>query len=524
MSTATGAGGHGAGDGAPGAREADAGRSWTRPPRRSTLLVLIAAVVAGAGVRAWQVGGRPSLAWNDTTDFLAGSTAPWLSLDLWAGARPPTTSVVLKALGGDTEAYVVWQAALAAVCWAVLAASLATVLAGRARWLAALAVVGLSVTVPVTMWERSVLSESPAVSLLALVVAAGVQVARGATGWRSAALLAALGLWLATRDSHAVVALVGGGSAVAAAGASRLLEVHRVRASVGDGSATGGSAPGDQGTRGGRGAARRALAGLGLAAVVLGLATMLASSHGERHAFPLRNVYEVRVLPYPDRVRWFADHGMPQAEVFTGPDARPPHVEPGGPPVMYVGDDDAQLGPWLDWVETDGRAAFAEFVATHPLYLVAEPLRSPERAFNNAHGDRGFYAPADMPRAPLVDRVLNVPTAFVLLVAALAGGWAAGRRRWTPVLVVGLATAGLAVPHGLVAWHSDGMETARHLVVPAIQLHLGVLLAVIGVLAPSPTGGDAEGPPRQVRHTSGKPRSRLGRSRPPSASITLPVT
>jgi len=36
------------------------------------------------------------------------------------------------------------------------------------------------------------------------------------------------------------------------------------------------------------------------------------------------------------------------------------------------------------------------------------------------------------------------------------------------------------VPHGLFAWHSDGMETARHLVVPALQLHLGVLLMAIG--------------------------------------------
>jgi hypothetical protein len=191
----------------------------------------------------------------------------------------------------------------------------------------------------------------------------------------------------------------------------------------------------------------------------------------------------VRVLPYPDRVRWFADHGMPQAEVFLGADSRSPVALPGGPPVVYVGDDDAELGEWLDWVGSDGRAAFARYVATHPLYLVSEPLRSPERAFNNAMGDRGFYAPLDERRVPLVDRVLALPTAPVLLIGAAALGWGIGGRRWTPALVTGLATMALAVPHGLVAWHSDGMETARHLAVPAIQLHVGALLVVVGALA-----------------------------------------
>ena len=44
-----------------------------------------------------------------------------------------------------------------------------------------------------------------------------------------------------------------------------------------------------------------------------------------------------------------------------------------------------------------------------------------------------------------------------------------------------------SLPHGAVAWHSDGMETARHLVVPAIQLHLGVLLMILGLLPAAAT-------------------------------------
>ena len=88
---------------------------------------------------------------------------------------------------------------------------------------------------------------------------------------------------------------------------------------------------------------------------------------------------------------------------------------------------------------------------------------------------------------PLVDALLAHRTPVVLLVAGLVGGWAIGRRRATPALLVGAVTALLALPHGAVAWHSDGMETARHLVVPAIQLHLGVLLMILGLLPAAAT-------------------------------------
>ena len=54
--------------------------------------------------------------------------------------------------------------------------------------------------------------------------------------------------------------------------------------------------------------------------------------------------------------------------------------------------------PWLDWVEDDGRTALARYALTHPAYLLGEPLRVPERAFNNALGDREFYRRARPPR------------------------------------------------------------------------------------------------------------------------------
>ena len=526
----------------------------TRPdaaPRAPFVVAgVIAALVAGA-VRIWQAVDRPALGWADTTDFVATSREAWASTGLWAGSRPPLVPVVLKLVGEDASAFVHWQAAVAVLCWVALAVSVATVVPGRGRWFAAAAVVAVSLTSAVTMWERSVLSESLALSLLALLLAAALQLAQGITGWRVAALLAVAALWSATRDSHASVLLVAGSAALVKAAVLRMRSRRGVaRGDDGDVAPRGGgddgrdrpddrgprSEPGHrdgdrqigEGHRSVRPGAVRWWTVLGAGAVVLAFVAAWGSSHGERHAFPMRNVYEVRVLPYPDRVAWFADHGMPRSEVFLGPDARAPYREPGLPPVVYVADDDAELGEWLEWVESDGRVAYARFVATHPTYLLTEPVRVPERAFNNARGDRSFYAPPGMAVVPGVDRVLARPTTEVLLAAVLALAWAIGRRSWSPALAVGATAAALSVPHGLLAWHSDGMETARHLVVPSLQLHLGVLLLIIGAatapLRSSPSPGAAAGSGGPAEATERRGNGREGHGYGPRMADETPLT
>jgi hypothetical protein len=438
-------------------------------PRFRIGLVFVASMAVAAAVRTWQVIGREAVWWNDSADFLASARTGLFSVERWAGPRTVAAPLLLSLAQFEPRAYVLWQAAIAVACWAALAASVWTVMGeGRARWLGALAIVAFSCTVPVTMWERSVLSESLAASTLALTVAAALQLARGVTWLRVAAVLAASALWLTTRDSHASVVLV----ASLALGAGLAVTGWRNRHRRKDDDAQA------------RDRAEGALILLACWLFTLGAVAWVSASHGDRYVYPLRNVFEARVLPYPDRVAWFADHGMPQAERFVGPDAPPPVVGGGGEaPVVYVADDEPSLRRWLAWVASDGQRTFAAWVATHPAYLVTEPLRNPERTFNNALGDRTYYAPLDQRELPLLTDVL-VPGRWVALAAvAVAAAWATRRRRWgSPLLLVGAATVALAVPHALVSWHSDGMETARHLMVPSLQLYLGALLMVLGAV------------------------------------------
>jgi hypothetical protein len=451
----------------------------------------LACVALAGGVRAWQLVGTTPAWWNDSQDFLDASHAGLFSLERWAGPRTAAAPLVLWLAGGDVSIYVMLQAVIATLCWAALATSVWTVVRGRrARWGAAFAVVAFSCTVPVTMWERSVLSEGLATATLALVVAALVQTARGLTPHRAAALLAAVAAWLATRDTHAVVVLVGAAALGALALAGWWWRGGRGGRRSGDGHGhAAGSASAEAG--GLRRVQRLAALACGLAG--LGLLATAAAAHGERYAYPLRNVFQVRVLPYPDRVAWFEDHGMPQAELLAGPDAPAPSALPGQAPVVFLADGDPTLRPWLDWVATDGRATFAAWVATHPGYVLTELTRDPERSFNNAGGDRSFYSPGDLRVVPWVTDPFVPSRPLALTVAVGAAAWAVRRRRWrSPLVVAGAVTVALAAPHALVSWHSDGMETARHLLIPVLQLHLAALLMVFGATTAA-SAGPSEG-------------------------------
>lgn len=420
----------------------------TAPPADRWVGVYAATALGVLVVRLSLVLGRDAAWWQDSDDYLDMSKAPWWSLDLWAGGRTPAVPVLLKLVAGDPQRFMYAQIVVAALCWAALVTEI--VRRTRSGWpliVVVAATVGLSLADPLTMWDRSVLTESLAISGLALLAAALMRFARDRS-WRGAALLVgATAFWCATRDTHAwIVLLSAAGGAVWVVGRPQLRQVKPILVAV-------------------------------VAAAILASLTIVASRHGERDDFPLRNVYQVRVLPYPDRVAWFADHGMPQAEQFLDGGARPPYERAGAAPVTYASEDDALLEQWSAWLESDGQRTFILWVLTHPSYAWSEPLEDPERAFNNADGDRSFYAPVDRRSVTGIGSLLMPNRGLTLLVAGGTLSWVIWRRRPTSApLIVGAGLVALALPHALLSWHADGMETARHLVMAVVQLHLGVVL------------------------------------------------
>ncbi len=396
----------------------------------------------------------PVLIWTDSRAYAKVARAGLGSRALWAGARPPLTPLVLKVVGGPT-AFVTVQAAVAAVAWGVLAWTVGRLVApGWRRTAAALLILGFATTLPITQWNRSELSESLSLSLLALVVAGFIWTSRTPTWPRIAATAAACLAFAATRDAQVWTV----GFLALAAGVFALTRVRSDRS--------------------------RALRAAVLAASLVGVVVLCewGTLASQRTTSDTADVFFVRVFPYPGRVAWFAAHGMPEQRLIDQL-ARQAPASSSSAPIVGVNLEDPTFAPLRSWLAHDGGRTYLRYLVSHPWYVLSEPLLRPERAFNSAQGNLAFYAPTThAARSPLTP-VLWPPLLVLLLVAALAlylgiATGATGTDPWRMVVVLTL----VGVAAMLVAWHGDGQEVTRHTVEGFAEVRLGIwVLFVMGV-------------------------------------------
>ena len=311
------------------------------------------------------------------------------------------------------------------------------------------------------------LSESLSLSALAMVFAAAIWVARRVTWPRVLALVAAAAGLAFVRDSLVWMVVVLGVAVL-------------VHAAI-------------------RGSGRK-VAVLGVALVVVSCVALVGQRQANRNRDNVEHVYFVRVFPFPDRVRWFADHGMPGARRILE-HARRATAPPGEAEVVAVAADDPTVPRLMRWLRSDDAArAYLEYVALHPWYVLSEPLQDPERAFNNAGGRLEFYAAPDRTDLAALDAVLDPGSGVVLgaLVLAFVVAWQRDvwRRRWWRALGALGAIGGLEI---LVAWHGDGTETTRHGIVGSITVRLAVvvMLATAALASRSGVHATSSGAPGQ---------------------------
>jgi hypothetical protein len=386
------------------------------------------------------------------------SASIW-SRQFWAGQRPPLTALLIK-LVGSADGFLIAQAVLAGLCWGFLAFTVGRLVAPGWRRVAAIwAVLAVATAFPITLWNRSVLSESLSMSLLALLFATLVWTARRWTWPRAAGVAAVCLCYAATRDAQiwtvAFLAIAIGASAVVA-----VVKRHR-----------------DVALRAGA-----------LSACLLGLVALTGwgavSSHRTREN--VADVFYVRIFPFPDRVAWFAAHGMPQpsqVDQLAGTIEAPSDTAK----VVYVSPSDPAFEQLDSWLTRKGSSTYFLWLLTHPGYVITEPLARPERAFNSAKGDLLFYAaPTNRMESPL-NTLVWPPLIGLVVVAAVAATVSVTSRGWRqPVwrMVVVLTVIGLLSM--LVAWHGDGQEVTRHTIEGFAQLRLGLwIVIVLGLLGPS---------------------------------------
>jgi hypothetical protein len=408
--------------------------------------------IAGLGIAALFVWYRLdqglrgfALIWQDSAGYQTSA--------FWAGIRPPVAPA-LWFFTGSPRAYVVTQTVIAVLAWCFLAWTVAMAVGHGWRCVLAGAVVlAFASTMPVVLWDRSVLSESLSFSALAMVFATAIWVGRRVTWTRVVALVVAAAALALTRDPLIWMVLGLGLGVVVYSVLYRLV----LKVAV-----------------------------LGAALIVVSLVALVGQGEANRNLDNIDHVYFVRIFPYPNRVQWFADHGMPDAarirEYAAG--TKPARGEP---KVVGLPPNDASVRALVRWLGSgNATRAYLEYVALHPWYVFSEPLREPERTFNNAEGRLSFYAAPDRTDLALLDGVFD-PGPVVVALAAVVGivvtfGRGVWRRRWWQ-LVAGLGVFGLF--EMLVAWHGDGTETTRHGIDGSVTVRLAVVVTLLtAALAP----------------------------------------
>ena len=408
---------------------------------RTTIAGIAVVVIAACGFvayRWWQAAAGPPIVWGDSLDYARSA--------IWAGSRPPLVPAIL-ALSPSFGWFVALQTFVAIASWGVLAWAVAASVPSRFRPVAIVVVLAFASTTAVVRWERSVLSESLATSALALLFAALLWASARTTWPRVAAVIAAGALFAAARDTDVWVVWL---LAVAVA-IDTMVERRGVRGVV------------------------AALALAACAGAMLGGGTA-----SDRSAQNIEHVYFVRVFPYPDRVDWFEAHGMPDADTVReyASDAT---AEPGSVPVVGIDHADTRVPQLVEWLHDHGTATYLRYMIEHPTFVLTEPARRPERAYNFGHGSLDGYSGLERTELTAVDAVLT-PEAWLVIGAAAGAIWvlvALRRSRVTSGARIALALAALGLVHMLVAWHGDGMETTRHAVVGNVQARLGVLVLVV---------------------------------------------
>lgn len=317
---------------------------------------------------------------------------------------------------------VIAQALLGAFAFVMLACALAGTLHDHRARVAAMAVVLLLGIAPrVTYWDAMMLSESIAVSLTALLIAALVWIDR----LRPVVVVTIFALWLFTRDGHlylGVLLLVG-------------LAWWGWRN-------------------------RRLTVPIGVLAM-LAWGFVAAGNNSTIEGYNVSANVAYRVTPNHGEWAWFLDQGMPDSAAFA--DAQP-----------FERNSNLTRDPtFWHWSTTVGPHIYLEFLLEHPRYtfaalphvftgsgIVGESLVDHTRSRMLETPGPNFVWPQQASRYTFI-----VTWAACLTACGL---WWARRldRRW---LLPGALIAS-TVPHALLAYHASPYDIARHGVVLSLVL------------------------------------------------------
>lgn len=436
------------------------------------------ALLYGA-VRLWMFwparAGVGSPYWWDAGEYLRVSHLSLFSIRFYTEHKPFGYPLILKIFAQNQGAVVWSQLAVSVGSWLFLAAVAARCAKGRiASCGIAATVLAFSCTWPIAQWDALLLTESPSISLFAILIGLAFLSVAKPTAPIVASFLGTALVFSSLRDANGAIA----------AAVALLVAVASLKA---------------------RGLRTTACFAGGAAACVLLVTVTTAPGRWE---VLIADQIDKRVMLDPTALAYFRAHGMP-----TRPDLSSVLYENTRTPTISFNPAasfrrDPRLRTFLPWFLEHGNATYRNYLIDNP----EASLGAPTRRFPLILGDAGlahYRAPRFRTPPNVLEHVLYPSNGKHLILLELCLGALAavgmsrrvGRREW--ILPLGLMLG--ALPLAILVWDGEPSEVPRHALLVGISSRLSLWFAVWLIAVPVL---NAMRTPRTVAAPTSPPRAR----------------
>lgn len=435
-------------------------------------------VLLYGAVRLWMFwparAGVGSPYWWDAGEYLRVSHLSLLSTRFYTEHKPFGYPLILKIFGENQGAVVWMQLAVSVASWLFLAAVAARCTKGRVASYGVVAtVLAFSCTWPIAQWDALLLTESPSISMFAILIGLAYFTIAKPTARLVGSLVVVALIFSSLRDANGAIAAV-----VVLLVAVACLKPRRLRTT--------------------------AYLVAGAAACVLLVTVTTAPSRWE---VLIADQIDKRVMLDPTALAYFRAHGMPTRPDLSAvlyENTRTPTVS-FNPAVSFRRD--PRLREFLPWFLQHGNATYRSYLIDNPAASLGVPTRRFPLILSDAalshYGPPGFRTP------PNVFEHFFYPSSgkhLILLEFCLGALTALGlsrrvyRREW--IIPLGLMLS--ALPLAILVWDGEPSEVPRHALLVGISSRLALWF---GCWLIAPPVLNAMGKPRTAASTTSPSRT-----------------
>jgi hypothetical protein len=295
-------------------------------------------------------------------------------------------------------------------------------------------------------WDSVMLTESLALSLMALFIASWLWLAKGWHRGKVTLISAIAFLWAFTRDTNAWIVLLVGILILFLIGFKSLNKKYLLFPAV---------------------------------FVVIFLMSNRSADLGGRWVFPFQNVLSHRILPDTSATAFFVNTcGMPFSPALIRLEGE---WSNGQDRAFY---EDPALEEYRSWLSRSGKSCYMKWLVLHPIQGIQNSLAEFNALISMENIQPFLFSKKFVPILPARVEIIFFPKQLLLLLSALSyvllaiviftRAWMQNKAWW-----VALGMNLLVLPHYFIVWNGDVMGIQRHVMIASAQFYVSIWIVML---------------------------------------------